>query len=110
MEEDTTQRRYQQKQDDFGPSAPGGFRTLGGEADTLRRLYHYEIDRSISKLEAQLEQVNAVGPVSSLVKHTQDNLCVLRACYVRQELPNQALDVLLQHLLELTRVLQRNKT
>jgi hypothetical protein len=108
MEEDTKNHRHGWKQDDpttLLMSGVGG--ATGGEADTLRRLYHEEIDQVLGKLEAQLQQVAKAGPASSLVGYAEDNLRVLRACYVREELSSQALDVLLQHLLELTQVLRR---
>lgn len=110
MGKDTTEYRHLQEQSNCTPPVSGVWGTPGCEVDTLRRLYHQEIDQVLTKLEAQLQQVIAAGPASSLVRHAQDNLCVLRACYVHELLPNQALDVLLQHLLELTQVLQRKTT
>ncbi len=80
------------------------FEVPGAEIDTLQRLYRQEVERVMRELEARLlrERADVRG-----VGYARDNLRVLKACYLSNTLSVQALDVLLQHLITLTRIFHR---
>lgn len=74
----------------------------GAEKDTLQWLYHHEIEVALTELDSLLGRLHE--RVDATTTHARDTLKVLKSCYRENVLSVAALDVLLQHLLTLTRM------